>query len=313
MSLISATLGRLSPRYKTLAQWAKVYEEILAKREICGKTRANRRTHSDRIVRVLGRRTISSIRPHEIAAIISSLVPTQPHTAARTLVEAKDIFNEALQAGWVDSNPALDVKTPRVRIARRRLDLDQWQRIHDYADCCSPPWVARMMVLALVTGQRRSDLLKMRFSDVKVLEVGGLHVEYLHVEQQKTGARVAIPLALRLAVIDTSVAEAIAACRGYAALDADGDGYMIRKTTTAPLAGASSSWRFQSARDRALGPHSGKGTAPSLHECRSLSERLYRKQGINTMVLLGHTQQRMTDMYNNDRGLSAKEWKVLAL
>ena len=122
MSLISATLGRLSPRYKTLAQWAKVYEEILAKREICGKTRANRRTHSDRIVRVLGRRTISSIRPHEIAAIISSLVPTQPHTAARTLVEAKDIFNEALQAGWVDSNPALDVKTPRVRIARRRLE-----------------------------------------------------------------------------------------------------------------------------------------------------------------------------------------------
>lgn len=291
----------------------KVYAEIVARRDISGKTRANRQTHSDRIVRVLGRRTISSIRPHEIAAIISGLVPTQPQTAARTLVEARDMFNEALQSGWVDSNPALHVKTPRVRIARRRLSLEQWQSIHDYAADCLPPWVARMMVLALVTGQRRGDILKMRFSDVRIIETDGKQVEYLYVEQQKTGARVAIPLALRLDAIDTSVGEAIAACRAYAALDADGDGYLIRKTTLAPLAGASSSWRFQLARDKALPPHSGKGTAPSLHECRSLSERLYRKQGVNTMVLLGHTQQRMTDMYNNDRGLSAKEWKVLSI
>lgn len=313
MSLLSATIGRFAPRYRTLAQWVPVFQEIVAKRGVCDKTRENRRARCAHIVSVLGARTISAIRPHEIAAIISSLVTTQPSTAARTLVEAKDMFNEALQSGWVDSNPALDVRMPRVRIARRRLDLDQWQRIHDYAADCSPPWVSRMIVLALVTGQRRSDLLKMRFSDVRPLEIDGRPADYLFVEQQKTGARVAIPLALRLGVIDTSVGEAIAACRGYAGLDADGDGYMIRKTTLAQLSGASSSWRFQDARDKSLPLHSGKGSPPSLHECRSLSERLYRKQGVNTMILLGHSRQAMTDMYNNDRGLSALEWKVLPL
>lgn len=60
----------------------------------------------------------------------------------------------------------------------------------------------------------------------------------------------------------------------------------------------------------ALGPDAyAAGEWPSLHEMRSLSERLYRAQGINTMRLLGHANQEMTDKYNDDRGLSAREWK----
>lgn len=46
---------------------------------------------------------------------------------------------------------------------------------------------------------------------------------------------------------------------------------------------------------------------------RSLSERLYRAQWINTMQLLGHKSQAMTDMYNDDRGLSRGTWKKLEL
>lgn len=49
----------------------------------------------------------------------------------------------------------------------------------------------------------------------------------------------------------------------------------------------------------------GEGTPASFHEQRSLSERLYREQGINTKDLLGHKSQRMTDKYNDDRG---KNW-----
>ncbi|MCP6385239.1 hypothetical protein NL438_26260, partial [Klebsiella pneumoniae] len=39
---------------------------------------------------------------------------------------------------------------------------------------------------------------------------------------------------------------------------------------------------------------------------RSLSERLYRTQGMDTQVLLGHSSKTMTDRYNDSRG---KEWK----
>lgn len=56
-----------------------------------------------------------------------------------------------------------------------------------------------------------------------------------------------------------------------------------------------------------------EGEWPSLHEVRSLSERLYRSQGIQTQHLLGHKNQEMTDKYNDDRGLTSAEWKHLAI
>ncbi|MBQ0215341.1 integrase [Proteus vulgaris] len=47
----------------------------------------------------------------------------------------------------------------------------------------------------------------------------------------------------------------------------------------------------------------------SFHEQRSLSERLYRKQGIDTQALLGRATRAQTDRYNNIRG---KEWITIA-
>ena len=70
--------------------------------------------------------------------------------------------------------------------------------------------------------------------------------------------------------------------------------------------------RFEEAREGA-GLEFKEGLPPSLHEFRSLSERLYRAQGINTMVLLGHKHQSMTDIYNDDRGLTKGEWKTLSI
>ena len=49
----------------------------------------------------------------------------------------------------------------------------------------------------------------------------------------------------------------------------------------------------------------GEGTPATFHEMRSLSERLYRQQGINTKNLLGHKNQQQTDKYHDDRG---KNW-----
>ena len=66
---------------------------------------------------------------------------------------------------------------------------------------------------------------------------------------------------------------------------------------------------FANARDAAK-INWGDGTPPSFYEQRSLSERLYHQQGIDTQVLLGHKHQRMTDLYHDDRG---KEWTKLVI
>lgn len=115
--------------------------------------------------------------------------------------------------------------------------------------------------------------------------------------------------ALKMTAIDLSVGQVIDDCRDYYVA---GDGLMLRKHNGAQLGLASLSARFEEAREHA-GVGCVKGNPASLHECRSLSERLYRAQGINTMVLLGHHSQAMTDLYNNDRGLTRGEWKRLEL
>ncbi|CND85552.1 integrase [Yersinia nurmii] len=53
-----------------------------------------------------------------------------------------------------------------------------------------------------------------------------------------------------------------------------------------------------------------RGYPTYFPEQRSLAERLYREQGVDTKTLLGHKNQAMTDKYNDDRG---KEWLVLAV
>lgn len=299
--LLSATIGRAVSRFRTIGEWAETYRKIIDGKPVEEKTKVNRRSTLLHILNGLGRdRIISAVKPHEVSGLVMGIYKAHPQLAKRVLIEAKDFFNEAVNYAWLLRSPAASIKAPRVRVLRERLTLEQWQKIYAWSAANQPPWVSRMLVLALVTGQRRSDLEGMLFKDA--------WDNHLHVIQAKTGARLAIPLKLRLEAIDISVDEAIEACRNYAI----GDVYLLRKHNGQLLGMASLSARFEEAREAAL-PAFESGHPPSLHECRSLSERLYRKQGINTMVLLGHRHQSMTDMYNDDRGLTDGEWKTLVL
>ena len=299
MNLLSLTLGRFVPRFKTVDQWAHIYRKLVDGRPISNKTKANRKSALTHTLSYLGSRTISAVRPHEVSAMIQDIALTHPQTAKRVLHEVADLFNECMNYGWIDRNPAVSVKAPLCRVQRKRLTLVNWQAIKDHADENMPLWVRNMLVLALVTGQRRSDLVKMRFADV--------WDEHLHIEQAKTGTRLALPLALKLNALGVTLGEAIEACRSYPIKSE----FMLRKANGGRLADASLSARFEEVRKAVL--PSDTGIPASLHECRSLSERLYREQGINTMTLLGHKHQAMTDLYNDDRGLSKGKWKTLEL
>lgn len=299
--LLASTIGRVKPCYRTVNEWAVTYRKIIAAKPISDKTKANRRSSLTHILASLGDRIVSDVKPHEISELILKTHAAHPQKAKRVLIEVRDMFNEAMAYGWIDRNPAISIKAPIVMVRRKRLTLDQWWKILRYAIENMPPWVSRMLALALVTGQRRSDLSRMRFADI--------WDDHLHIEQVKTGERVAIPLALRLDQIGLTVGQIIEDCQAYSAPGIDG--LLIRKNSGKALGLASLSARFEGAREGALGDLGEN--PPSLHECRSLAERLYRAQGINTMILLGHKHQAMTDMYHDDRGLTKGEWKTLPL
>jgi integrase len=223
--------------------------------------------------------------------------------ARSVLIVLRDMMNEAVNYGWLDRNPAANVKQLSAPVARQRLTLEQWQQMRETARQHRIPWIAHLLELALLTGQRRADLCKMRFDDV--------WDDHLHVRQQKTSAGIALPLALRLDAVGMTLREAIESCRSYG----EPGPYMLRSGTGAwqrQLNVQCLSNRFEDMR-AAAGIAVEKGTPPSLHECRSLAERLYREQGIDTRTLLGHKRQAMTDVYNDDRGLSRGQWRVLTL
>jgi integrase len=78
---------------------------------------------------------------------------------------------------------------PRKKVLRQRLDLERWQAIFTVADA-KHHYMGNAMLLALVTGQRLGDIANMKFADI--------WDDHLHIVQEKTGTRLAIPLSLRL-------------------------------------------------------------------------------------------------------------------
>lgn len=294
-------LGKISNRFKTLNDWNETYSVLVEAKDISDKTRANRLNYSNHILGAFGERCISDIKPHEIAKYVAELSKKYPSTSKRVFIQFKDMLNEAVAYGWIDKNPMSMLKPPKVKVSRKRLSLEDFKAMVEWSRSNSPPWVSRMLLLAVLTGQRRGDLHKMSFADV--------WDDVLHVEQEKTGAKIGIPVKLKLDCLGISIEEIIEDCKKYSTLSNN----LIRKNNGNPLSLASMSYRFEQVREGALPEKEWDGFPPSLHECRSLSERLYREQGIDTMRLLGHSRQSMTDLYNNDRGLTKGQWKVVEL
>lgn len=151
------------------------------------------------------------------------------------------------------------------------------------------------MLLALITGQRLGDFSRMKFTDV--------WDDHLHIEQEKTGSKIAIPLALRPDAINWGLREVIARCRDYAVSP-----YLVHflHSTSHAECGAQVKARtltmnFSKARGKANIDWSA-GTPATFHEQRSLAERLYEAQGIDTQRLLGHKSPNQTARYHDDRG-----------
>jgi len=195
----------------------------------------------------------------------------------------------------------LATKQPRNKITRQRLSFEEWKTIYATAEK-QQPYLQCGMLLALITGQRLGDICNMKFADI--------WDDMLHIEQEKTGARLAIPLDLKNDAVGLSLREVVSKCR-----DAVVSKYLVhfRHTSSQAKRGdqvstSSLTSTFKKARDK-CGITWEEGTAPTFHEQRSLSERLYREQGLDTQKLLGHKSKKMTDRYNDDRG---KDWVVVS-
>lgn len=281
----------------TVSAWCERYEIILAERNLAPGTLASYR---QRLKHFRDSHGASMIRRLSTRDVAEFLLPWRSRSRMAQAMRALllDLFREAVAAGWTDSNPVEPTRAPRHEVSRARLTLADYLAIHRAA-AGMPPWVQQSMELALVTGQRRADLAKLGPRNVREGK--------LWISQEKTGAKVCIPLVLKLEAIGLSLAEVIERCRDAVIAPSflHHSRHVGRAKPGDAIRGHTLSAFFAEARDLSgIRWEDGK-TPPSFHELRSLSARLYTEQGINAQALLGHKSADMTAIYRDTRGA---EW-----
>lgn len=211
------------------------------------------------------------------------------------------------QLGWLDSNPAEVTAKPRTEVKRGRLTLETFNAIYAKAPEVNE-WLQHAMRLALVTGQDRSTVATMTRSMVQTID--GQRV--LVVQRSKTAKKnkpVAIPLRLRLDAIGWTLEDVLAHRTGVVSP------YYLHHVSPhgnappgSPVFVDRISKAFTEARILAGIPDEG---CPTFHELRSLSKRLYEKQGgVDTKALLGHASDKTAALYQDARGVEAVVVKV---
>ncbi|HAS1146173.1 TPA: tyrosine-type recombinase/integrase [Enterobacter cloacae] len=293
----------------TVTEWIDKYIVIQEERLRNNELRPNSFRQKNKPLRLFrehcGMRYLKDIETIDIAEITDAIKNDGFSRMAQVVrIVLVDVFKEAQHAGYVPPgyNPAMATKQPRHKVTRQRLSLEEWKSIYEAAETMQP-YLQCGMLLALVTGQRLGDICRMKFSDI--------WDDMLHIEQEKTGSRLAIPLDLKCDALGLTLRDVVSKCR-----DAVISKYLVhfRHSTSQATRGDSVSsssltTSFKKARNK-CDIEWEKGTAPTFHEQRSLSERLYEAQGVDTQKLLGHKSPHQTAKYHDDRG---KDWTVIAV
>lgn len=287
------------PAKQPFGEWVERYARLLERRELAVSTQKMNRTYARRAVATFGEATpIRRISAMEVSDALAELEDEgKGRTAQAFRAWLKDCFREAEVAGWVDANPVRPTRAQAVKVRRARLTLEVYLQAREK---CDLPWLQHAMDLALVTAQRREEIARASRSDV--------HDGGWWVHQRKTGARVFIPLELRLDAVGLSLDDVIRRCRRTRVLSR----YLIHQVQPYGNSPVGSRIHPDTVTRRfseliaGLGLDWGDKTPPTFHEIRSLSERLYAEQGgVNTQELLGHKDPRMTSVYHDSRGA---EW-----
>lgn len=295
-------IKKIFNREKVVNSFIPTYIKILESKNLKLKTLNDKKLHLSRFQSALGHRLLDDIKPIDIINLTKPLVEQGKHNSARKLYwNIKEFYSAAIIHGLCDSSPLTHIKSPRDSVKRNRLATkDFLAMLQASKQLKRKKWLYLALLLAVVTGQRRHDISKMKFSDI--------WDGYLHIKQQKTGVMVALPIDLRLAVIDMSINDVVSLCK-----IGNNSEYLLVHKNGCEVRPHSLSDGFRTLYVDCFGEWVKCGTQPSFHEIRSLSERLYREQGVNTQTLLGHKIASMTELYNNDRSLSASDWKKLQL
>lgn len=295
---------------RSVGKWNEFYQGMLAKTDFAAVTLKGYKSLGLRMVRMLGAQApLQSVDALRIAGILDTVAVGEgkARTAQALRNFMRDSFREARVQGWYTAeNPVLDTKLPiSVDVKRARFTWETFQIVYRHLKL---EWLRNAVDLALVSGQRREDIAVAQFKDFRE---GSWWLEQQS-EKSETPHRIAIPFELRLVAFGKSLGDVVAQCRRTGVLSK----HLIHQTAprgNSPVGRAiwmdTISKRFGEA-VRASGLNWSPQQPPTFHELRSLAERLYAAQGIDTQELLGHNDPETTALYHDSRGADWVRIKV---
>jgi len=159
------------------------YYQATAFTNLSATTRGNRRAIAERFRVEHGTKRISALRDQHVAAMLGQMKPNVQKNWLKTL---RGFMAFAVANGLLERDPTLSFKPARAKDTGGFLTWDE-EHIATF-EARHPLGTRERLAFALLlyTGQRRSDVIRM----------GSQHLRdgKIQVQQQKTGARLAIPL-----------------------------------------------------------------------------------------------------------------------
>jgi len=266
--------------------------EILPHRELAKATLDLYAIRFKQIKLAFGVRPIDEITIRMISELLDGLTPRASNQCRALLV---DLFNHACAKGLCPDNPAASTINRIEKKARKRHTVEGLKAIRAH----SPLWLQNAIDLALITAQRRADILNMRFDDVRD--------GYLYVVQQKTAkasdtAWIRFKLTPELqAVIDRCRDQVLSPFLIHRRPERLKQKQQQTKEHWTKIEDRYLTRAFKDARD-AAGCYKEWSDAeqPGFHEVRALSLHLYKKAGKDGQKIAGHATEDMTRNYQRD-------------
>ena len=120
------------------------------------------------------------VKPHHIAKVIDHEAIKAPTHANRLRQYLSAVFNHAVRTGCVDSNPCRDVKGISVPKRDRYISDREFESVKEFV----PLVIGNIMETCYYTGQRISDVLKIKRADITK--------DGIFFEQGKTGKKLKV-------------------------------------------------------------------------------------------------------------------------
>src|SRR5262245_33058877 len=177
----------------TFAALIAEYQKSPEWKELAASTRDEWERYFTRVQEKWGSLRVASVEPRHVLALRDKFADT-PAAANQLLGALSSMMSWSVPRGWIRFNPCLGVKKLKGGTPYRPWS---WEAICLFRDVARTDlWQAA--ALALYSGQRQGDVLKMRWTDMR----DGL----IAVEQMKTGKKLWIPMHVDLKDVLADVA-----------------------------------------------------------------------------------------------------------